>query len=186
MEIIFLLMAALSIIAYVICIVIIIDVIKMQLFKIAPTLPSRKVMRKAILAEIRKIRPDAKTVIDIGSGLGGMAMLIAREFPKSNVAGVEFKILPFCFSWIIRFFRGPKNCRFIFGDATRFIKDKKFDIAVCYSGPWLMHAIEPYRNNFNILLSLDFPLPNTKPAQTIMLHKDSLGQHRIYVYERKA
>jgi hypothetical protein len=111
-----------------------------------------------------------------------MAMRIAREFPNANVIGIELMPMPFCCSRMARMLWGPKNCRFFFGDAARFVKDKKFDIAVCYSGTPLMKAIAPHKDNFKAVVALDFPLPDTRATRTTELHKDYLGQHVLYVY----
>jgi SAM-dependent methyltransferase len=177
------LFAVMLIIVYIMVIAMLAEIILFGWFRVAPTVPSGGKMRDAVALEIRQNFPDGRTIIDVGSGLGGMAVFLGRRFPKSNVIGIELKPLPFCFARISSFLRGPKNCRFIFGDAARFVKDKKFDIAVCYSGPKLMQAIEPHKNKFKAVLSIDFPLPNTKPSRTTVLHKDRLGQHKLYVYE---
>ncbi|MCL2538674.1 MAG: class I SAM-dependent methyltransferase [Alphaproteobacteria bacterium] len=151
----------------------------------APEVPSSRRLRDAVAAEIRKNYPDAKTAIDVGSGWGGMARRVAREFPKMKVTGAELMPLAFICSWIARAVFGPRNCRFVLGDAVKFIKKSKgFDIGICYSGTGLMRAVAPVKNKFKIIIALDFPLPDAKPTRTIQLHKDTLGQHVLYVYEK--
>ncbi|MCL2737641.1 MAG: class I SAM-dependent methyltransferase [Alphaproteobacteria bacterium] len=176
-------LAILLFVIYIALIVMAVEALFVPLFDVPPKVPSQKKMRNVIMAEIHKNFPDAKTIIDIGSGWGGMAMRAAREFPHADAVGIELMPLPFCCATVSRCLLGPKNCRFAFGNAVRFIKDKKFDIAVCYSGPELMKAIEPHRDNFKVVLSIDFPLPNIAPSRTVTLHKDRMGQHVLYVYE---
>ena len=193
--------------------------------KTAPELPSGQKLRDAVIAEIRSRYPDAGTAVDIGSGWGGMARRMAREFPKMQVTGIELMPLSFACSWLARLFFGPRNCRLVRGDVVRYLSKRHnnahpgrcaatppaegnsvcpagsdnsppqegcprrgrggllFDIAVCYSGVQLMKAIAPLADRFGVLISLDFPLPNTKATRTIKLHKDKLGQHMLYVYE---
>lgn len=152
----------------------------------APQLPSERKLRDAVVSEIRKHYPDARTAIDIGSGWGGMARRIAREFPNMRVVGVELMPLAFACSRLARLFLGPRNCRFVMGDAIKYAaraKNKQFDIAVCYSGDRLMKAVAPLAGRFKVVLSLDFPMPGKKAARVIKLHKDRLGQHMLYVYK---
>ena len=161
----------------------------------APQLPSQRKLRNAMIAEIRKHYPNAQTAIDIGSGWGGMARRIGKEFPKMRVLGVELMPLAFSFSWVSRLILGPRNVRFVRGNVISWLgthheqwatnNESRYDIAVCYSGTALMKALSPMAGRFRVILSLDFPLPGHKPTRTVKLHKDRLGQHTLYVYEIK-
>ena len=159
--------------------------------KTAPSLPSQRKMRKAVANEITKHYGNAKTVLDIGSGWGGMARGIARILPGARVIGIEKFLLPFSYSFIIWILFGPRNARFFMGDAFKFINREKgkgngnydFDIGIAYLLTPMMPKVEKVMDKFKVLITLDFPLPNASATRTIKLHKDHLGQHYLYVYE---
>jgi len=152
--------------------------------KTAPQYPSQRKLRDAVIAEIRAHYPKATTAIDIGSGWGGMVRRVGKEFPKMQVVGVELMLLAFSYSWTMRLVFGPRNVKFIMGNAIEYIaRSSGSDIAICYSGPPLMAAVKPLAGKFKVIISLDFPLPHRKATRTIKLHKDKLGQHMLYIYE---
>ncbi|MCL2018039.1 MAG: class I SAM-dependent methyltransferase [Alphaproteobacteria bacterium] len=151
----------------------------------APQLPSQKKLRDAVIGEINSCYPNEHTIMDIGSGWGGMVRRIARKFPKMRVTGIELMPLAFCCSWLSWLILGPKNARFMMGNAIKCISNgMSADIAICYSGTSLMKEFAPLADKFKIVLALDFPLPGHVPVRTIKLHKDHLGQHMLYVYSR--
>lgn len=152
---------------------------------IPPELPSGRKMRRAVAAEIKKHYADKKSVLDIGSGFGGMALKIARTFPDMCVAGVERMPFAYFCSRVFIFFHFRFNLTIRRQKFSTFIQDKNFDIGVSYSGPGLMKEVEAVlaAGKFKVVLSVDFPLPNTVPVRTIPLHRDRLGQHVLYVYE---
>lgn len=153
--------------------------------KIPPEMPSGRKMRMAVISEIKKYCPNATSIIDIGSGFGGMALKIARAFPGAGVIGVERMPFAYVCSWIFTFFYFQSNLKFKRDRFTQFMQDKKFDVGVSYSGPSLMAQVEDVfqENKFKVVISVDFPLPNVKPVRTIKLHRDMLGQHTLYIYE---
>ncbi|MBN1281954.1 MAG: class I SAM-dependent methyltransferase [Alphaproteobacteria bacterium] len=151
--------------------------------KLPPPVPSAKKLRNAVVQEIRSEFPNAKTILDIGSGWGGMTRKISRHFPGVSVTGIELMPTPYIYSVVAGVFF--KNVKYVFGDAFKFLENKKFDIGVAYLLTRTMPEVEKYLSNFNLLLVLDFPLPNTTPYKIIKLHKDFLGQHRLYVYKNK-
>jgi hypothetical protein len=50
---------------------------------IAPEVPSSKKLRRAVVAQIAKDMPDVKSVLDIGSGWGGMVKAVSKKFPNA-------------------------------------------------------------------------------------------------------
>jgi len=150
----------------------------------APEVPSSTKLRNAVVSEIRARYPDAKTVIDIGSGWGGMTRRIACEFSGASVTGIELMPLSFGCSALAKLFAGPANAKFVIGDAIKFIKNSDgFDVGVCYCGTALMKDIPSLSDKFKLIISLDFPIPNVRPIKIIKLHNDGLGQHVMYVYK---
>ena len=151
--------------------------------KLPPPVPSVKKLRDSVVKQIMIEIPDAKTILDVGSGWGGMTRRIAKEFPCAKVSGVEIMPTPYVYSIIMGAFF--KNIKYFFGDAYKFLKNKKFDVGVAYLLTSAMKNVEKYKSNFKFLFILDFPLPKTSPYKKIKLHKDFLGQHWLYVYKNK-
>jgi len=44
----------------------------------------------ALAAGLLRIRPEPERALDIGTGLGDAALLVAREFPRARVRGIDF------------------------------------------------------------------------------------------------
>ena len=159
--------------------------------KQAPFVPSAKCSRQITLREIKKLYPDAKNIIEIGSGFGAFAQQIARN-TNANVIGLEN--MPWCafVSKILDIFCFKKN-KTIFCDAFEYFEhtDKTFDIAIAYLGPKLTPKLLKYKNKIQVLIVLDFPLPDYKPTRTIDGGPGTTTMggkeypHKIYIYEFK-
>lgn len=153
--------------------------------KVAPQVPSNFKMRQAVVDEIRKYYPNTKRVLDIGCCYGGMANMIGKNFKNMSVTGVEKMVTPYSYAKIVNAIFGPKNVKFVFGDAFKFIESSaKFDIGVAYLFPSMMKKVKQVAKKFDVLIILDFPLPDVKPKRIIKLNKNHLGQHYMYVYEK--
>jgi len=148
-----------------------------------PPVPSGDKMRNAVIGEIVKNYPNVKSIIDIGSGWGGFVRKIAKDIPGAKVTGVEVVHSPYIVSKITQIIFGPKNCEFVRKNAFEYIKDKKFDMAVCYLSTMNMKEFESYRDRFKIVIAIDFEFSNIKPSRVIKIHKDIMGDHSIYIYE---
>ncbi|MBN1325349.1 MAG: hypothetical protein JW974_03985 [Alphaproteobacteria bacterium] len=150
----------------------------------APSISAGLKSRQAIIDEIIKDFPNAKTIIDIGSGWGTMVNAVAKKNPNIKATGVEIMLAPFLFSYISALFK--KNVKFVFGDAFKYLKNtnNKFDIGVAYLLSSEMKDVEKFLSNFDVLLALDFPIPNLEPIKKIRLHKDIIKQHWLYVYKK--
>ena len=149
----------------------------------APSIAAGPKSRKAVIEEISKNFPNAKTLIDIGSGWGTMALAISKKIPKLKVSGIEIMFAPFSLAYIMSLFK--KNVKFVFGDAFKYLKDNKFDIGIAYLLTSEMRDVEKFLSNFKVLLALDFPMPGIEPTRKIKLHKDFIRQHWLYVYKNK-
>ncbi len=156
----------------------------LMIFKrVAPEVPSTKYMRGAVLDAINKEMPGVKSIVDIGSGWGGMVRMLARRFPNASVTGIEIMPTPYVCSWLsVAFY---KNVKIVFGNAFKYLgaMNGKADVGIAYLLTPMMHDVERYLPKFKILMVLDFPLPNTKPVRKVKLHRDRLGQHWLYIYK---
>ncbi|MCL1892502.1 MAG: class I SAM-dependent methyltransferase [Alphaproteobacteria bacterium] len=147
----------------------------------APSLASQNKLREAALQQIARDSSDAKTIIDIGSGWGGLAREIARRFPNARVYGAELFPMPYLYSKLRGIFF--KNTKFVLGNAFKFMKNQNFDIGITYLLPEQMAQVQEYHKHFKMLIVIDFPLPDAQPVRKIKLHRDILGQHWIFVYD---
>ena len=94
-------------------------------FRIPPQLPSQRQLRNAAVEQIRANYHNMRTVIDIGSGWGGLCRRVAREFPNMRVTGVELMPLTFIWSRVAKAILGPRNCRFVFGDVIKYLMSSR-------------------------------------------------------------
>ncbi len=149
---------------------------------IAPAVSAGRRQRAAIVDFIASEFPDAKTIVDIGSGWGAVVDDISKQLPGTAVIGLEIMPISYLYSEIRCAFR--KNAKFIFGDAFKFLNgsDKKFDIGITYLLSSEMRDVKKILSRFKVLIALDFPLPDVKPYKKIKLHHDRFAQHYLYIY----
>ncbi|NDP57762.1 MAG: class I SAM-dependent methyltransferase [Oxalobacteraceae bacterium] len=74
--------------------------------------------------------------IDIGSGLGGLVLDLARRRPDSRFFGIELAPLPWLFSWLRARLRGSSAC-FLRGDYQT-LDFSSFDVVFAYLSPVAM------------------------------------------------
>ena len=92
----------------------------------------------AVWDAVRQLLPADKAprVIDIGSGLGGFTIYMARVRPDADVIGIELAPLPWLYSWL-RAKLGRSPARFIRGDYEN-LDFSQFDLVFAYLSPAAM------------------------------------------------
>jgi len=146
-----------------------------------PTPTGPRVMR-AIFRLLPRRLPDG-TVYELGSGWGGLAISLARVYPKHAVEGLEASPLPWLASRL-RCARGPRNLRFRYAD---FMKRDLSGAAlvVCYLAGPQMRKLAPKlaaeMRPGTLVLSHTFQLPGWRPADTVIA--DDIYQSPVYLYE---
>ncbi len=78
--------------------------------------------------------------IDIGCGIGGAVLYIARARPNWTVVGIESAPLPFALSWIRWKLSGLSNAQIIYGDFWKHDLST-YDIAYVFLSPAPMPAL---------------------------------------------
>ncbi len=157
-----------------------------------PLVSSPKKLRKQVVCEIALNYPDAKNICELGSGFGGLARMIACK-TNANVYALENMPFAVFISKACDFLLQCKNNKTIYCDAFNWLEDTgvHFDIAIAYLGPNVTPKIKKYRKKIDVLISLDFEIPELAPKRVIKLkhgytkYKKIKYPHRIFVYEFK-
>jgi len=151
---------------------------------IAPSISAGPKSRNAVIKQIQQEFPNAKTILDIGSGWGTLACNIAKKFPDAKVSGIEIMYAPFVFSAIRSWFY--KNVKFVRTDAFKYLNktSDKFDVGVTFLLSCEMVDVKKLLSRFKILIAVDFALPeDIKPYKIIKLNRGLTKQHWLYVYK---
>lgn len=145
-----------------------------------PFFPSRPIAWQRVAG----LMPQNKAVrmIDIGSGLGDMAMYIARVRPDSHVQGIEIAPLP----WLISYARARvwrSSAIFKLGDYRK-LDFAGYDVVFAYLSPAAMLALwEKARLEMrpgSLLISHEFEIPGVAPSLCVAGDKQSPV---IYVWQ---
>ncbi|CAN1532519.1 hypothetical protein MCEKH45_01470 [Methylophilaceae bacterium] len=145
-----------------------------------PFFPSRPIVWQQLARLIPQDRPIR--LIDIGSGLGDVAMHIAKIRTDSLVEGVEVAPLP----WLISYVRGKlrrSTAIFKMGD-YRSLNFTNYDVVFAYLSPAAMPALWQKASQEmkagSLLISLEFEVPGIAPNLRIAGAKNS---PMIYVWK---
>jgi len=138
-------------------------------------MPSHRLARETIL---RLVPEDTETIVDLGSGWGGMLMSLSRAFPHSKIIGYECSWFPFLWS---RCFCRSENISIYRKNFLRVLAPTS-SVLICYLCPRGMEKISSvYKGRESMLISHTFALPNNHP---IKIHRIT-DRYRspIYVYQ---
>jgi hypothetical protein len=109
-------------------------------------------------------------IIDIGSGLGGLVLDLARRRPDCDVAGIELAPLP----WLASALRARltrSRARFLRGDYDE-LDFGDYDVIFAYLSPAAMGALwrkaEAEMRPGSVLLSYEFTVPEREPDQRVV------------------
>jgi hypothetical protein len=132
-----------------------------------PYYPSGKRAWDAVAAVLPQDRP--LHVIDIGSGLGGLVLELARRRPESSFAGIELAPLPWLVS-VVRARLAGGAAHFARGDYER-LDLGDYDAVFAYLSPAAMGALwrkaSAEMRPGSLLLSYEFSIAGTPPDLTI-------------------
>ncbi|MBC7502640.1 MAG: class I SAM-dependent methyltransferase [Herminiimonas sp.] len=127
-----------------------------------PYYPSRRSVRRAVAG----LLPSGRGVsfIDIGSGLGGLTLDLARHRPDGTFIGIELAPLPWLISMLrARVSRSP--ARFMRGDYAD-LDFSQYDVVFAYLSPVAMPALWQQAKAEmcpgSLLLSYEFPIAGEK------------------------
>ena len=133
-----------------------------------PYFPSGKRAWDAVAELLPPGRP--LHVIDIGSGLGGLVLDLARRRPDATVVGIELAPLP----WLVSRLRAAlagSNVRFVRGDYEQLLLSD-YDVVFAYLSPAVMDALwrkaSTEMRTGALLLSYEFGIGAQAPDMTIL------------------
>lgn len=145
-----------------------------------PFFPSRPQVRTQLASVLPQDKP--LRVIDIGSGLGDLAMHIAQVRPQATVTGIEIAPLP----WLISKLRGwarRSSAGFALGD-YRQLDFADYQVVFAYLSPAAMLALwqqaSAQMRPGSLLVSFEFTIPGTTPSYTIPCGDDG---KLLYVWQ---
>ncbi|WP_229413445.1 class I SAM-dependent methyltransferase [Massilia violaceinigra] len=127
---------------------------------------------KWVWNEVDKLLPNDKPllVVDIGSGLGGFTMEMARRRPASQFVGIELAPLPWLLSWMRARLSGSR-ARFVRGDYDH-LDFGSYDAVFAYLSPAAMSALWKKASREMrpgaILLSYEFLITEKTPDIILM------------------
>lgn len=131
----------------------------------------------ALLPESRPVR-----VIDIGSGLGGFTLDLARRRPNAACTGIELAPLP----WLVSLLRAKltaSRARFMRGDYER-LDFAHFDVVFCYLSPAAMPALYAKclaeMKTGSKLMSYEFIIADCPPDLVIPITQNGVS---LYVWD---
>jgi len=119
-------------------------------------------------------------VIDIGSGLGGLTLDLARRHPDWAVTGIELAPLP----WLVSRLRAiGTRARFMRGDYAA-LKFSDFDAVFAYLSPAAMPALWDKASREmrpgSMLASYEFTVPGHPPSRTLVVNT---GRPSVYIWD---
>jgi hypothetical protein len=146
-----------------------------------PYYPSSKSTWYGVESTLPKERP--LYIIDIGSGLGGLVLHLAKRYPHCQVVGVELAWLPWLVSWLRGRF-SQSRARFLRVDYTT-LDFSQFDVVFAYLSPAAMPALW-YKAHTEmragaILLSNEFVVPEHPADITIQTEQMRTPLYAWYI-----
>jgi SAM-dependent methyltransferase len=127
---------------------------------------------RRVWEEVARVLPARRPlrIIDIGSGLGGLALDLARRRPDCDVAGIELAPLPWLAS-ALRARATRSRARFLRGDYDE-LDFGQYDVIFAYLSPAAMGALwrkaEAEMRPGSVLLSYEFTIPEREPDQRVV------------------
>jgi hypothetical protein len=132
-----------------------------------PYYPSGKRAWDAVARLLPQDRPVA--MVDIGSGLGGLVLELARRRPDSCFSGIELAPLPWLLS-LVRARLAGSSARFVRGDYES-LDLGAYDVVFAYLSPAAMSALwrkaRAEMRPGTLLLSYEFVIKDAAPDFTI-------------------
>jgi hypothetical protein len=133
-----------------------------------PYYPSGRRVWEEVVRQLPAGRP--LRIVDIGSGLGGLVLELARRRPDCEVSGIELAPLPWLASSLRARATGSR-ARFLRGDYES-LDFGNYDVVFAYLSPAAMGALwrkaEAEMHAGSVLLSYEFAIAEREPDQRVV------------------
>ncbi|WP_407292832.1 class I SAM-dependent methyltransferase [Stutzerimonas zhaodongensis] len=133
------------------------------------------------LAQRLQALPDGFSFIDLGSGLGGTLLRLARVHPSAHFVGVETAPLTFALCWLRCLFQ--RNCRVRFRSFWREPLGQ-YDVVYCFLSPAPMPALwqkaKAEMKPDALLISNSFEVPGVETLETLSV--DDWRRSRLLIW----
>lgn len=137
----------------------------------------------AVWDAVRQVLPPDQPLrmIDIGSGLGGMVLYLARQRPDSACYGIELAPLPWLYSRLRAMLSGSR-AQFLLGDYEK-LDFAQFELVFAYLSPAAMSAL--WRKSAaemgpgSMLVSYEFAIDGQPPHRTLL---PAEGSKPLYIW----
>ncbi len=105
-------------------------------------MPSSKKAKRAIIQLLSEESIEEGLIYELGSGWGGLALLLAKRYPKAKVIAFELSPLPFLVSRIAKALLRRPNLTILRKD---FFKENlsEAEVIICYLFPEGMRRLSP-------------------------------------------
>ena len=123
------------------------------------------------------------TLVDLGSGIGGVLTHLARTCPQGRYHGIESAPLPFLWSWLRIKFGGFRNCTVHWGSLWNSDLGK-YDVVFAYLSPVPMEALwqkaKQEMRPGSLFISNTFAVPDQPPQETLTV--EDLHHSTLYLW----
>lgn len=121
-------------------------------------------------------------VLDIGSGIGDIAMFLAKQRIHDEVSGIEIAPLPWAISAVRAIFSGT-SVKFTLGD-YRHLDFASLDVVFAYLSPAVMspvwQKVQQEMRPGSLFVSLEFPVPEVNASRIIY---PAVNSPALYIYQ---
>lgn len=121
-------------------------------------------------------------VLDIGSGIGDIAMFLAKQRIHDDVSGIEIAPLPWAISAVRAIFSGT-SVKFTLGD-YRQLDFAELDVVFAYLSPAVMNdvwqKVQQEMQPGSLFVSSEFPVPDIHATRIIY---PAVNAPALYVYQ---
>jgi hypothetical protein len=127
---------------------------------------------RRVWEEVARLLPAGRPlrIVDIGSGLGGLVLELARRRPDCELSGIELAPLPWLASRLRAGLSGSR-ARFMRGDYEK-LNFGNFDVVFAYLSPAVMGALwrkaESEMRPGSVLISYEFAIAGREPDRRVV------------------